>query len=391
MKKKIAILGSTGSIGKTTLKLIKKNKNDFDIKLLTTYSNIKELSKQAEIFKVKNLIIISKKHYLLFKKKNSKKNLNIYNDFTKFNYIFRNKLDYVMASISGLIGLKPTLSIIRHTKKIAIANKESIICAWNLIYKELKKNKTKFIPVDSEHFSIWTLLGENKNNKVSKIYITASGGPFLNYPKNKFNKITPTKALNHPSWKMGKKISIDSATMMNKLFEVIEAQRIFNINLNKFEILIHPKSYLHAMVKFDSGIIKLLVHETSMLIPIFNSIYGNEDKKIVTKKIDLTKLNNFKLSKPDYKKFPCLKFINKISNNISLMETVLISANDELVNNFLNNKISFTSIYKILNKILNMNEFKNKKRFKPNSITEIITLSEQVRLKTSELCNKNKK
>ena len=172
---------------------------------------------------------------------------------------------------------------------------------------------------------------------------------------------------------------------------MIEAQRIFNINLNKFEILIHPKSYLHAMVKFDSGIIKLLVHETSMLIPIFNSIYGSEDKKIVTKKIDLTKLNNFKLSKPDYKKFPCLKFINKISNNISLMETVLISANDELVNNFLNNKISFTSIYKILNKILNMNEFKNKKRFKPNSITEIITLSEQVRLKTSELCNKNKK
>ena len=393
MKKKIAILGSTGSIGKTTLRIIEKDKKNFDIKLLSTYSNIKELLKQAELFKVRNLIVVSEKHYLSLKKKKINKKYNIYNNFSNFNKLFKTKLDYVMASISGIKGLEPTNAIIKHTKKIAIANKETIICAWNIISKELKLHKTEFIPVDSEHFSIWKLLKNNKNNKknnISKVYITASGGPFLNLPKKNFGQITPKKALKHPNWKMGKKISIDSATMMNKVFELIEAQRIFNIKLNKLNILIHPKSYLHAIVKFNNGITKLLVHETNMSIPIFNSIYENEGY-INSKEVNFKTLNNLDLSIPDKQKFPCLKIIDKISNEISLLETVLISANDELVRNFLNKKINFSNMYIILNKVLNLKEYKKLIRFKPKSVVEILKLDKQVRLKTAELCIKYKR
>ena len=390
MKKKIAILGSTGSIGKTTLRIIEKDKKNFDIKLLSTYSNIKELLKQAELFKVRNLIVVSEKHYLSLKKKKINKKYNIYNNFSNFNKLFKTKLDYVMASISGIKGLEPTNAIIKHTKKIAIANKETIICAWNIISKELKLHKTEFIPVDSEHFSIWKLLKNNKKNNISKVYITASGGPFLNLPKKNFGQITPKKALKHPNWKMGKKISIDSATMMNKVFELIEAQRIFNIKLNKLNILIHPKSYLHAIVKFNNGITKLLVHETNMSIPIFNSIYENEGY-ITSKEVNFKTLNNLDLSIPDKQKFPCLKIIDKISNEISLLETVLISANDELVRNFLNKKINFSNMYIILNKVLNLKEYKKLIRFKPKSVVEILKLDKQVRLKTAELCIKYKR
>ena len=390
MKKKIAILGSTGSIGKTTLRIIEKDKKNFDIKLLSTYSNIKELLKQAELFKVRNLIVVSEKHYLSLKKKKINKKYNIYNNFSNFNKLFKTKLDYVMASISGIKGLEPTNAIIKHTKKIAIANKETIICAWNIISKELKLHKTEFIPVDSEHFSIWKLLKDNKKNNISKVYITASGGPFLNLPKKNFGQITPKKALKHPNWKMGKKISIDSATMMNKVFELIEAQRIFNIKLNKLNILIHPKSYLHAIVKFNNGITKLLVHETNMSIPIFNSIYENEGY-IISKEVNFKTLNNLDLSIPDKQKFPCLKIIDKISNEISLLETVLISANDELVRNFLNKKINFSNMYIILNKVLNLKEYKKLIRFKPKSVVEILKLDKQVRLKTAELCIKYKR
>ncbi len=275
MKKKIAILGSTGSIGKSTLEIIKKDKKNFDVFLLSTNKNIQELSKQQKIFKPKYLIINDLKSFIKFKKKNKNKT-KIFNNYNLIKKIFNKKIDYCMSSISGLDGLKPTLDIIPYTKIIAIANKESLICAWNLIEKKLEKNKTKFIPVDSEHFSIWSLIN-NVNDDIEKIYITASGGPFLNKNKKYLKKIKPEDAIKHPNWSMGKKISIDSATLVNKVFEVIEAKKIFNLDLNKFEILLHQDSYVHAIVKFKNGLTKFLIHDTNMKIPIFNSIYYNEN------------------------------------------------------------------------------------------------------------------
>ena len=383
---KIAILGSTGSIGKTTINILKKNKKNFNIILLTTNNNCQELLKQVKEFKVQNLIINNKKHYLNLKKKLKNKKINIYNNFETFNKNFNQRVDYTMCAISGLAGLKPTLDSIKFSKKIAIANKESLICAWNLIEKKLKKHKTKFIPIDSEHFSIWSLLNDSKNSKVEEIIITASGGPFLNLAFNKFKKIKPNAAINHPNWKMGKKISIDSATMMNKVFEVIEAQRIFNIDLNKFKILIHPKSYVHAIVKFTNGLTKILIHDTSMKIPIFNSIYSEKTNKIKTKKLNISNLNNLNFINVDTKRYPSIKILKTIPKKISFYETVLVSANDELVDLFLEGKIIFQDIVKYLCKILQMEEFLKFKNRVPKKYEELIKLNNFVRLKIRSLC-----
>ena len=386
MKTKIAILGSTGTIGKSTFNILKKNKNNFDIILLTTNNNYKEILIQVKEFKVKNLVINNKKHYLNLKRKLKNKKINIYNNFNSFNKKFKSKVDYTMCAISGLAGLKPTLASIKFSKKIAIANKESLICAWDLIQKNISKYNTKFIPIDSEHFSIWSLLNGSTNSSIEEVIITASGGPFLKLPFEKFKKIKPKAAVNHPNWKMGSKISIDSATLMNKVFEVIEAQRIFNIDLNKFKIFIHPSSYVHSIIKFNNGLTKILVHDTSMKIPIFNSIYDQNVKKIKSKKLDMKKLNNLKFSKPNIKRFPSIQILKKITKKNSLFETVIVSANDELVDLFLDGKINFLDIVIFLKKILRMKIFLKYKKRAPKNYNELINLSNYVRLKTRTLC-----
>ena len=371
MKKKIVILGSTGSIGKTTLDIVKKNKKDFKIILLTTNKNIKEILKQSEEFNVKNIIVSNFFHFQKIKKLNKNKNLKIYNSFNSLKRILKKKIDYTMCAISGIEGLKPTFDIIKFTKNIGIANKESIICGWSFINKEIKKNKTNFIPIDSEHFSIWSLI-KNDIHKINEIILTASGGPFLNKSKKFVNKVKPIDALKHPNWSMGKKISVDSATMMNKVFEVIEAKKIFNLNQKKFKILIHPKSYIHAIVKYENGLIKMLAHDTNMNIPIFNFLYHDRSNKIKTNPINLSLLNNLSLSNPSVKMFPSLKVLNKLPNHETLYETILISVNDELVKLFLNNKIKFNDISLYLLKIIKIKEFKKYIYKRPINIKEIL-------------------
>ena len=235
MKKNIAILGSTGSIGKKLIKILAKKKNNINIILLTSNKNYILLLKQAKLLDAKNIIITDKKKYEICLKKNKNKKLKIFNSFKDLNKIFKNRADYTMGAISGLEGLLPTMQIIKYTKKIALANKESIICGWNLIQKELSRYKTKFIPVDSEHFSIW-YASNNDFANIDKIILTASGGPLYKLPIKKFKQVKISQALNHPNWRMGKKISIDSATMMNKVFEIIEAKNIFGIKYNKLSI-----------------------------------------------------------------------------------------------------------------------------------------------------------
>ena len=382
MKKKIAILGSTGSVGKQTIDIIRKNKKNFKVLLLTANKNHKLLSKQIKEFKVKNVIISDKNSYLILKKKFKK--INIINDLDKIDKLIPSKLDYTMSSISGFNGLKPTLKIIKKTKTIAIANKESIICGWSLIKKQIDRYKTKFIPVDSEHFSIWSVIKNSSPKSVEEIIITASGGPFLKLNNKKIKK-TPKLATNHPNWKMGKKISTDSATLMNKVFEVIEAQKIFDINLNKFKILIHPKSYIHAIVKFKNGLIKLVAHDTDMKIPIFNSIYYDTDNYFETKRININLLNDLKLNKVDVKKYPLVNILKNIPKKNTLFETLLVSVNDELVSLFLQNKISFEDISLKLKQIINLKELLKYRQKKVKNLTQIEKLNEFVRLKTKSL------
>ena len=387
MKKKIAILGSTGSIGKTLINIIKQVKKNFEIVLLSADKNYKELLKQAKYFKVKNLIITNKNSYIKIKKNRYTKNIQIFNNFHNFKKIFKNKIDYTMSSITGIQGLKPTIDIIKYSKKIAIANKESIICGWHLIKKKLKKYKTKFIPVDSEHFSIWYAVKDIDKNLIDKIYITASGGPFLKTPLDKLKKANIKQATNHPNWEMGKKISIDSATMMNKVFEIIEAKKIFNISYKKLSILIHPKSYIHAIIKFKNGLTKIVIHETDMMIPIINSLYSFS-KEISSKKLDIKILNNLKLKEINYKRFPAAKILQLLPEKSSSFENILVSTNDKLVDLFLNKKIKFTDIQKILFKIINSNEAKKLKSKRLKNVKEIINLNEIVNSKINKIVYK---
>ena len=382
MKKKIAILGSTGSIGKQTLKIIKKDKKNFDVVLLSTNKNTKLILEQAKEFNVKNIVIKNYESYLKFQKKI--KYLKVHKNFDNLEQFIKKKLDYAMCAITGLEGLKPTLKIVKHTKTIAIANKESIICGWCLINKQLQKHKTKFIPVDSEHFSIWSVIKDLNSSVVENIIITASGGPFFNN-KNNSLKITPKLASSHPNWKMGAKISVDSSTLMNKVFEIIEAKKIFNIELKKFKILIHPKSYVHAIVKLKNGLIKIVAHDTDMKIPITNSLYLNENKFIKTKNINVKILNNLKLTEVNKKQFPLIKLLKAVPKNNTLFETLLVSMNDELVSLFLNKKISYDQISKILLSQINSKSFSKFKRKKLNNLAQIEKLNNFVRLKTKTL------
>ena len=386
MKKKIVILGSTGSIGKTLLKIISNDKKSFDVILLTANKNHELLLKQAKKFNVKKVILSDEKTFQQHKFIFLKNKIKIFNNFENINKILKTKIDYTMSAIVGIDGLYPTINMIKFSKKIAIANKESIICAWNLIKSELKKCKTNFVPVDSEHFSIWYSLNNNKKNNIDKIYLTASGGPLLNIKKKYFKSLNIKQITKHPNWNMGKKISVDSSTLMNKVLEVIEAKKIFNLNYDQISILIHPKSYLHAVVKFNNGIIKLIAHDTTMEIPIFNTIYENGEMKLKSKKINIKNLNNLNLKKVNLTKFPSVKILNYLPSNDSLFETILISINDELVNLFLNKKISYLDITKILLKTIFSKEFKKYKFIKPKNVNEIVKLNKYVRLKINSMC-----
>ena len=370
MSKNIVILGSTGSIGKSTLNSIVRKKN-FKVILLSANKNISELLKQCLNYKVKNAIIEDEKKYIKYKKNFENKNIKLFLGLKNIDKILNKRINYCVNSITGIDGLEPMLKIIPYTNKILIANKESIICGWDFILRKLKKFNTEFIPIDSEHFSIWKLTKNENINKVDKIILTASGGPFLNKKKKEISNIKPKFALKHPNWKMGKKISIDSATMMNKIFEYIEAKNIFNLKKNQLSILIHPSSFVHAIIVFKENIIKFLAHETDMSIPISSALnlHNKFDKK---KNYNLiSKLNNLKFKKPSSKQFPLLSIIDMIPENSTFFETILITINDNLVNKYLNNHINYKSIHLNILKLLKTPFFVKFYKLKPKNIYDI--------------------
>ena len=370
MKKKIIILGSTGSIGTSTLKSISKQK-DFKVLLLTANKNIKKLFDQSIKFNVKNAIIEDHKKYIKYKKIFKKHKINLHFGFYKLKKILKNKVSFTVNAISGINGLEPTLKIIPFSEKILIANKETIICAWDIILKELNKYKTEFIPIDSEHFSIWKLIKNENNRNVDKIFLTASGGPLLNKTIKQIVNIKPKIALNHPNWKMGKKISIDSSTMMNKIFEFIEAKKIFNLKKSKLSIIIQPSSFVHAIVFFKGSTIKLLAHQSNMLIPISNAL-GIINKTNKGKFLEnINELNDLKFQKPTIKQFPLLKVLKFVPENSSYFETILITINDKLVAMYLNNNINYISINVNLLRLIKSPFFRKYYKLKPKNIYDI--------------------
>ena len=383
MNKEIIILGSTGSIGTTTLSVIKKD--NFKIRLLSSHKNAKKLLNQAILYKVRDVIIEDEIQYRKYKILFKKNKIRIHLGLVNLKKIFKKRVDYCINSISGIDGLIPTLDIIPFTQNILIANKESIICGWHLIKKKLIKYKTNFIPIDSEHFSIWKLIKNENYSDINKIILTASGGPFLNKSINKIKNIKPKMALKHPNWRMGRKISIDSSTMMNKVFEFIEAIKIFNIKKKNLEILIHPSSYVHAIVLYQGNLIKFLAHEPKMSIPIANALgLKNRQIKFLNEK-KIINLNKLTFEMPDTKKFPVLSIIDTIPERTSYFETILITINDTLVNKYLNNQINYISIQKNLLNIIKNPYFKKYYKLKPKNIYDI----KKMIIHTKNYLNKN--
>ena len=388
MKKKVVILGSTGSIGTSTLGVIKKNIKKFDVILLTANNNYKKLISQAKEYKAKNVLIYNKTFYNYVKTALKNEKTKVFSNNTPINKIINTKIDYTMSAIVGLAGLQPTIDAIKVSKNVALANKETIICAWDILKKLKKKYKTKIIPVDSEHFSIMELTKNSKDSEISELIITASGGPFLNIPNEKLKYIKPHQAIKHPNWKMGKKISVDSATLMNKVFEVIEACKFFDFNYKKYKILVHPQSYVHSIIRFKNGLIKMILYNTDMKIPISNILLKDSISPFEQKNIKTKDLNNIKFYKVNVKKFPSIKLINKCLNLGPSVPIIINASNEVLVNLFLNRKIQFLDIVNTVNKIFKHKDFIKYARRRPKTVKEVMLVDKWARLNTLAMCVK---
>ena len=385
-KRTFAILGSTGSIGKSSLNVINKLTNA-KVELIFADKNFREIINQIKTFKPKLVIVNSFKTFTKLKNIFKRKKLIILNDYNKSKKYLK-KVDITISAIPGINGLEPTIFFTEISKKILIANKESVICGWHLIKAKAKEFNTKIVPIDSEHFSIDFLLKNYSSDQINKIYITASGGPFLNLDKDSLKKVQPNQAIKHPKWKMGKKISVDSATLMNKVLEIIEAVKLFSINLNKFEVIVHPQSLVHCIIELKNGLRIFLYHEPDMKIPISNAIEGSN---IFLNSFDFSNKrlsNSLTFTSVDKKKFPITEVINKI--NINNSSPILINAANEIfVDQFLKNKIKFIDIFKYLNRFLNSMKYLKTSKMKANSIENIKKIDLIARKIAFETINEN--
>ena len=387
--KSIAILGSTGSIGQTALEIIKKT-NKFKVVLIVANSNYLKILSQIRNFKPKIVIINDTKVFLKIKKKNKWKKIIILNNINNIEKYIK-KIDITISAIPGIAGLEPTLTFIKLSKQILLANKESIVCGWKLIKKKAIKYNTKLTPIDSEHFSISELTKKYSNKDIEKIYITASGGPFLKLNKNKFKKIKPKDAIKHPKWKMGKKISVDSATLMNKVLELIEAIKLFPFNKNKYEIIIHPQSLIHAVVKFVNGTTYFLYHLPSMKIPIANALFDNKlnyKKYFKEKNKKHFYEHDLEFFPADVKKFSTLGLIPKINCDNSA-PIIINAANEIFVDEFLKNNILFDDIFTYLKLVLQDRNYIKTSNMSSNSIKSIYRIDNWSRNLAYKIIEKN--
>lgn len=375
--KNVAIFGSTGSIGESTLNVIRENKELFNVVTLVAGKNIKKLIEQIEEFKPKNVYIIDKENSE--KIKELYKNINVFYGEEGMEEISK-LVDYdiSISALVGIAGLKPTYNMIKNGKAVALANKEVLVAGGELIMKTARDNNAKLLTVDSEHSAIMQCLNGEENNPIDKILLTASGGPF--FDKEITDDITVEQALNHPTWSMGPKVTIDSSTMMNKGFEIIEAKWLFDVEPDQIEVVVHRKSLVHSMVQFKDGTIMANIGPKSMQIPIAYALnYPNRLQNNI-EKLDLFEIVDLKFEKPDLNKFKCLKLAYEAIKKGHSYQVVLNAANEVLVDSFLKKKIKYTMIPNGIEKIMNMYEPR-----KLGTIDEILSFDKEVREKTKKL------
>lgn len=370
--KRIAVLGSTGSVGSQTLEIVRKYKNEVKVELLGASKISDKLLMQIEEFKPS---------YVYVENLNGSKieNVNLIVGEENLKDILEVEIDLFINAISGIKGILPTYFILNSDKKLATANKEAIICLG-----EIEKEKYKNIfPLDSEHSAIFQILSGSNIKEVKKIILTASGGPFLKRDISKFDSITVEEALNHPKWKMGKKITIDSATLMNKGFEVIEAHYLFSFPYEKIDIIIHPESIIHGMVEFLDGTVISNMSNPDMKIPISYALFYPERRYISNNYLDFRNQKSITFFEPDLNKFPLLKIAIECGKKGGYYPIVLTVADEIAVNMFLENKIKFTDIHKIINDVLDCFDYK-----KLESIEDIFNIIKEVEFLTQNIGKK---
>lgn len=348
----ITILGSTGSIGKSSLEVISRNPDRYRVSYLIANRNIGLLEKQIEIFKPKGVAVINECAGSVLRKLVNG-TLEILTGIEGVEELVqREDTDVVISSLVGFAGLRPTIKAIESGKTVALANKETLVVAGELIMDLSRRRNVKIIPVDSEHSAILQcLIGENPET-IARVLLTASGGPFLNTPIEKLAEVTVDEALNHPNWRMGNKITIDSATLMNKGLEVIEAHHLFSLPPEKIEVVIHPQSIIHSMVEFIDGSIKAQLGVPDMKIPIQYALTYPERIASTYDRVDFTQIASMEFMKPDMEQFPCLQLAIEAMRARGTMPAVLNAANEVAVHAFLNKEIPFTQIPKLIEKAM---------------------------------------
>lgn len=373
--KKISILGSTGSIGTQAINILSEYGDDFKIIAISGNKNVELLLKQAKNIKPDYVVIYDDEIYEINKHLFEKLNIKVFSGIEGLIKISTlTEVDTVLNALVGNIGLMPTFNAIRAKKNIAIANKECLVTAGEILMKEAAENCVSLLPIDSEHSAIFQALQGNSIEDVERIIITASGGPFRQLPKDEIINKKATDALKHPNWTMGKKISIDSATLMNKGLEVIEAKWLYNLSIEQIDVVVHPQSIIHSMIEYkDSSIIAQLGLPT-MELPILYAMSYPERKPTKLKRLDFVKLKEMTFEAPRYDDFPCLKLAFEAIRRGGLVPTVLNASNEELVYAYLNDKIGFYDIPKYIKQAMDYFDIRN-----VNSIDEILDIDSKTR------------
>lgn len=377
--KKLSILGATGSIGTQALDVIKNSNGELKLIGVTANSSVEKIIKIIEEFNPKYVGMMNKncadevKKYCI---KNNKQTI-VLSEMEGLNKIASlDEIDIVLTSLVGMIGLEPTLEAIKAKKDIALANKETLVVAGELVMSEAKKNNVKILPVDSEHSAIYQSLRGNDLKTLNKIILTASGGPFRGKKLSDLNDISVEDALNHPKWNMGRKISIDSATLMNKGLEVIEAHWLFDCEYDNIQVIIHPQSIVHSMVEYSDGSIIAQLGAADMRLPIQYALNYTERKNLIAKTLDFYEISQLTFEKPDLETFIPLKLAFKAGKQGGLMPTILNGANEAAVELFLQEKIQFLDIFSIIEDCMNKFEGETKK---PLTLENIIELDKKVK------------
>jgi len=383
--KTVQILGATGSIGLNTISIIKEHPDKFKVKNLVANNNYEKLAELAKEVNAEQVVISNPKLYANLKSTLSGSKIKVHAGEKAVEELAAESYNVTISGIVGIAALKPTLAAMKNSKIIGLANKESIICAGDLMLNAAKQNASLIVPVDSEHSAIFQIFNLKEREKIRNIIITASRGPFRNKSLAEMKKVTPEQAATHPNWKMGGKISVDCATLINKGLEVIEATKLFALSSAKISVLVHPESIVHGLVNYEDGTTLAHLSVPSMRTPISYSLYYPERLKIKHKELNLAELSKLHFDKPDYKRFPLLKLAIDIAKKSQSEMIALNVANEVAVDSFLNRKIAFLQINEVVSDVIA--HFKAKKI---NSLDDVFAVVDKVKAKAQSLIKKIK-